>query len=167
MVECDDPPYILTSKQQYGNTESYNRRCAMPSRQRAVMTLSVPPLMATEYRRLAKEKGENASEFFREIFTFYKQQKLKIELASLQQYGAAKARETCITEEDIEALVFGDRQCGRSFSIPTSTSPVHHSRGPRRSRLPEGRGGKCTTFLLRAHPHRAGRKTSGEVQMGC
>jgi len=81
----------------------------MPSRQRAVMTLSVPPLMATEYRRLAKEKGESASEFFREIFTFYKQQKLKNELATLQQYGAAKARETSITEEDIEALVFGDR----------------------------------------------------------
>jgi hypothetical protein len=81
----------------------------MPSRQRAVMTLSVPPLMATEYRQLAKEKGESASEFFREIFTFYKQQKLRNELADLQQYGAAKARETGITEADIEALVFGDR----------------------------------------------------------
>ncbi len=81
----------------------------MPSRQRAVMILSVPPLMATEYRRLAKEKGESASEFFREIFTFYKQQKLSNELTDLQQYGAAKAHEIGITEEDIEALVFGDR----------------------------------------------------------
>ena len=81
----------------------------MPSRQRAVMTLSVPPLMATEYRRLAKEKGESASEFFREIFTFYKQQKLTKDLSDLQQYGAAKARESGITEDDIETLVFGDR----------------------------------------------------------
>ncbi len=81
----------------------------MPSRQRAIMTLSVPPLMATEYRRLAKEKGESASEFFREIFTFYKQQKLKGELAALQEYGAARAREDNLTEEDIESLVFGDR----------------------------------------------------------
>ena len=31
----------------------------MPSRQRAVMTLSVPPLMAAEYRQLAREKGVN------------------------------------------------------------------------------------------------------------
>ena len=31
----------------------------------------------------------------------YKQQKLKSELADLQMYGAAKARETGITEEDI------------------------------------------------------------------
>jgi len=81
----------------------------MPSRQRAVMTLSVPPLMATEYRQLAKEKGETASEFFREIFTFYKQQKLQQEFTELQQYGAAKAKEIGITEADIERLVFGDR----------------------------------------------------------
>jgi hypothetical protein len=65
--------------------------------------------MATEYRRLAKEKGESASELFREIFTFYKQQKLKNELADLQQYGTAKTREAGITEDDIERLVFGDR----------------------------------------------------------
>ena len=81
----------------------------MPVRQRAVMSLSVPPLMATEYRQLAKEKGESASEFFREIFTFYKQQTLKKELSDLQQYGATKAREAEITEDDIDRLVFGDR----------------------------------------------------------
>lgn len=81
----------------------------MPSRQRAVMTLSVPPLIATEYRQLAKEKGESASEFFREIFTFYKVQTLKKELADLQQYGATKALEAGITEDDIDRLVFGDR----------------------------------------------------------
>lgn len=81
----------------------------MPSRQRAVVTLSVPPLMATEYRQLAKEKGESASELFREMFTFYKQNKLKKELYDLQEYGAGKVREMGINENEIERLIFGDR----------------------------------------------------------
>ena len=81
----------------------------MPSRQRAVMTLSVPPLMAAEYRQLAREKGESASELFREIFSFYKQNKLKKELYDLQEYGAGKVREMGINEDEIERLIFGDR----------------------------------------------------------
>jgi len=81
----------------------------MPSRQRAVVTLSVPPLMAAEYRQLAREKGESASELFREMFTFYKQNKLKKELHDLQEYGAGKVREMGINEEEIERLIFGDR----------------------------------------------------------
>lgn len=81
----------------------------MQSRQRAVMTVSVPPAMAEEYRRLAREKGESASELFREIFTFYKQQKLHLELGQLQDYGQGKIRELKICEEEIESLVFGER----------------------------------------------------------
>jgi ribbon-helix-helix CopG family protein len=81
----------------------------MPSRQRAVVTLSVPPQMAAEYRQLAREKGESASELFREMFTFYKQHKLKKELYELQAYGAGKVREMEIGEEEIERLIFGDR----------------------------------------------------------
>ena len=81
----------------------------MPSRQRAVMTLSVPPLMAAEYRQLAREKGESASELFREMFAFYKQNKLKKELYDLQEYGAGKVREMGINEDEIERLIFGDR----------------------------------------------------------
>ena len=46
---------------------------------------------------------------FKKMFSCYKKQKLKSGLADLQQYGAAKARETGITEQDIDALVFGDR----------------------------------------------------------
>ena len=38
-----------------------------------MMSISVPPALAKEYRALAKEIGESASEFFREIFTYYKQ----------------------------------------------------------------------------------------------
>lgn len=81
----------------------------MPSRQRAVMTLSVPPLMAAEYKQLAREKGESASELFREMFTFYKQHKLKKELYELQEYGAGQVAEMGLNEEDIEQMIFGDR----------------------------------------------------------
>lgn len=81
----------------------------MPSRQRAVMTVSVPPAMAEEYRRLAREKGESASELFREIFTFYKEHRLRQGLAELQVYGEGKAQEMKIAEEDIEYMIFGDR----------------------------------------------------------
>lgn len=81
----------------------------MPSRHRAVMTMSVPPIMAAEYRQLASEKGESISELFREIFTFYKQHKLKKELYDLQEYGAGKVREMGISEDEIEQLIFGNR----------------------------------------------------------
>lgn len=81
----------------------------MQTRQRAVMTISLPPLMAQEYRKLAREKGESASEFFREIFNFYKQQKLKKDLYEIQEYGAGKVREMGISEDEIERLIFGDR----------------------------------------------------------
>lgn len=81
----------------------------MPSRQRSVMTISVPPLMADEYRQLAREKGESASELFREMFSYYKEHKLKRELYEIQEYGAGKVREMGISEDDIEQLIFGDR----------------------------------------------------------
>lgn len=81
----------------------------MPSRQRAVMSISLPPHMAQEYRQFAREKGETASELFREIFTFYKQQKLKKELYDIQAYGAGKVSEMRISEEAIEKLIFADR----------------------------------------------------------
>jgi len=73
------------------------------------MTISLPPQMAQEYRQLAREKGESASELFREMFAFYKEQKLEKELYELQVYGAGKVREMGISEEEIEKLVFGDR----------------------------------------------------------
>lgn len=81
----------------------------MSSQQRAVMTISLPPQMAREYRQLAREKGETASELFREMFLFYKQQKLKRELYELQEYGAGRVREMGISEEEIERIIFEDR----------------------------------------------------------
>jgi hypothetical protein len=81
----------------------------MPSRQRVVMTISVPPDTADECRELAKAKGETISQFFREMFTFYKQEKLREELHDLQRYGAKKARELNLTEKDVEKLIFEGR----------------------------------------------------------
>ena len=46
----------------------------MSSRQRVVMTVSLPPKTAEECKEIAKEKGETISEFFREMFSFYKQE---------------------------------------------------------------------------------------------
>lgn len=81
----------------------------MPSRQRVVMTISVPPQTAEEYKEIAREKGETLSEFFREIFAFYRQEKLSKELRAIQSYGIKKAREMKITEKEIERLIFEGR----------------------------------------------------------
>ena len=81
----------------------------MPSRQRVVMTLSVPQGTAKEYRRLAKVKGETISQLFREIFSFYKEEKLREEFYQLQRYGVKKAGELKITEKNVEKLVFEGR----------------------------------------------------------
>ena len=81
----------------------------MESRQRVVMTISVPPDTAKEYRKIAKSKGESASQLFREIFEFYKQEKLKEEFAALQKYGVTQAKKMKITEKEIEKLVFEGR----------------------------------------------------------
>ena len=81
----------------------------MPARQRVVMTLSVPPDTAREYRKLAKAKGETISQLFREVFTFYKEEKLREDFFELQRYGAKKARELKLTEKDIEKLIFEGR----------------------------------------------------------
>lgn len=81
----------------------------MPSRQRVVMTISVPPRTAEEYKEIAREKGETLSEFFREMFSFYKQERLTKEFRSLQSYGTKKAREMKITGKEIEKLIFEGR----------------------------------------------------------
>jgi adenosine deaminase len=81
----------------------------MQSRQRVVMTISVPSDTAKEYRAIAKSKGESISQFFREIFSFYKQQKLEDEFYKLQQYGVKKAKELKLTEKEIEKLIFEGR----------------------------------------------------------
>ncbi|RJQ18401.1 MAG: CopG family transcriptional regulator [Nitrospiraceae bacterium] len=81
----------------------------MPTRQRVVMTVSVPPETAKEYKKLAEAKGETISQLFRDMYAFYKREKLKEEFYKLQGYGATKAKELKITEKDIEKLVFEGR----------------------------------------------------------
>ena len=81
----------------------------MSTRQRAVISLSVPPETAAEYRKIARSQGESISQFFREMFEFYKREKLKKELNLLQDYGAAKAKALKITEREIEKLIFDGR----------------------------------------------------------
>lgn len=81
----------------------------MSTRKRVVMAISVPPDTAAECRKLAKDKGESLSQFFREIFAFYKQEKLKEELKTLQEYGAKKAGKLKISEKNIEKLIFEGR----------------------------------------------------------
>jgi hypothetical protein len=81
----------------------------MSSNQRTVLSLSVPSEMAREYRALARERGENASEMFRDMYTAWRGKQLKARFRALQAYGVARAAETGVTEKDIERLVFGGR----------------------------------------------------------
>lgn len=81
----------------------------MSVNQRSVLSLSLPPNMAREYRALAKARGESASELFREMYSAWRRERLHGELKILQGYGAARAAESGIGEKDIERLVFGGR----------------------------------------------------------
>lgn len=81
----------------------------MGSRQRSVMSLSLPPNMAKEYKDIAKEEGKTVSGLFREIFSLYKQERLKKEYRALQKYGTGKAKKLKISEKEIERLIFEGR----------------------------------------------------------
>jgi len=81
----------------------------MRTRKRVAMTVSLPPDIAKEYEVVAKTKGETKSQLFREMFIFYRQEKLENEFFRLQKYGVKKAREMKLTEKDIEQLVFEGR----------------------------------------------------------
>lgn len=81
----------------------------MGTRQRAVISLSLPPDTAKEYKEIAKTEGKTSSSLFREMFFFYKQEKLKKEFFTLQDYGVEKAKELNISEEEIERLIFAGR----------------------------------------------------------
>jgi len=81
----------------------------MGSRKRAVMSLSLPPSTAREYRTIAKEEGKTASGLFREMFSLYRQEKLKKEYRALQEYGVEKAKKFKISEKEIERLIFEGR----------------------------------------------------------
>lgn len=81
----------------------------MSANQRSVLSLSLPPDMAREYRALARSRGESASELFREMYSTWRRERLQAELKALQVYGSKRATQSGIREKDIERLVFGGR----------------------------------------------------------
>jgi hypothetical protein len=81
----------------------------MTHRNRSVVSLSLPPDMARDFREAARSRGTSASELFREIFSAFRRRQMRAEYRSLQEYGNAKAAESGVTEQEIEHLVFGDR----------------------------------------------------------
>ena len=81
----------------------------MGSRQRAVMSLSLSPETAKEYKEIANAEGKTASGLFRDIFSFYKREKLHKEYRSLQDYGTGQAQTLNISEAEIERLILEGR----------------------------------------------------------
>ncbi len=81
----------------------------MGTRQRAVMSLSLSPDTAKEYREIARAEGKTVSGLFRDIFSFYKQERLKKKFCALQDYGAGQKKRLNITEKEIERLIFEGR----------------------------------------------------------
>lgn len=77
---------------------------------RVPLTVSLPPELAREFDKLAKDETKNKSQLFREMFRTYQQRRVEQEFFELQRYGARQARKKGIlTEADVEALVFRDR----------------------------------------------------------
>ena len=77
---------------------------------RVPITVSVPPDMAKEFDKLAKQEAKNKSQLFREMFRTYEEHLREREFYDLQRYGAGEARKIGIlTEADVEALLFQDR----------------------------------------------------------
>ena len=77
---------------------------------RVPLTVSLPPELAREFDKLAKDETKNKSQLFRDMIRSYQQRRLEQEFLELQRYGARQARKKGIlTEADVEALVFQDR----------------------------------------------------------
>ena len=77
---------------------------------RVPLTVSVPPDMAKEFDKLAKQEAKNKSQLFREMFRAYEKHRREREFYDLQRYGASEARKIGIlTEADVEELLFQDR----------------------------------------------------------
>ena len=77
---------------------------------RVPLTVSLPPELAREFDKLAKDETKNKSQLFRDMIRTYQQRRLEQEFLELQRYGARQARKKGIlTEADVEALVFQHR----------------------------------------------------------
>jgi len=67
-----------------------------------IQTLSLPPEMVEQIEKLAKEENMTKSELFREAVREYLRRK---RWEKIREYGAKKAVELGIKEEDVERLI--------------------------------------------------------------
>ena len=79
-------------------------------KRRVAMTISVPPEIAKEYDKLARQQIKNKSQLFRDMFALYQTRALEEKFFELQREGVKLARQKGIlTEEDVERIVFEGR----------------------------------------------------------
>ena len=77
---------------------------------RIPITLSLPPDLARQFGKLAKEEAKNKSQLFRDMFLAFQRYRSEREFFELQRYGMEQARKKKIfTESDVEKIVFGGR----------------------------------------------------------
>ena len=77
---------------------------------RVAMTISLPPDLAKNYEKLARQEAKNKSQLFREMLTAYERRRREERFYELQRYGVKKARKKGIlTEADVDKLVFQGR----------------------------------------------------------
>ncbi|MPZ98352.1 MAG: hypothetical protein GEU80_03270 [Dehalococcoidia bacterium] len=69
------------------------------------LTLTVPAVVAEEFDRIALEEGVSVGELLPEMLKAYRVKVAQQRLRRLQQYGARRARELGITEEDVPRLI--------------------------------------------------------------
>jgi len=75
-------------------------------RKTSVLGFSVPPELAQEYERMAKQEKKTKSELFRDMIKLYKQYCEEKEFYRLQAQMAERARKLGIrTEKDVERLI--------------------------------------------------------------
>ena len=71
-----------------------------------VLAVSVPPELAEDFDRIAKDEGRNRSELFREMLRVYQSYLETRTFESLQRYGAAQASHRGVkSERDVERLI--------------------------------------------------------------
>ena len=79
-------------------------------KRRVAMTISVPPEIAKEYDKLARQQVKNKSQLFRDMFTLYQTRALEEKFFELQREGVKLAKgKGILTEEDVERIVFEGR----------------------------------------------------------
>jgi len=67
-----------------------------------IQTLSLPPEMVEQIEKIAKEENMTKSELFREALREYLRKK---RWEKIREYGAKRAAELGIREEDVERLI--------------------------------------------------------------